>query len=96
MPGTTPTHQRQPYTAAAASTTAGLQKWTLNTTTNTWGLDYTIQSGLNLGTPYSVANSGTNAYPTGLNSTDGGTGLPGLRRQTAYATSSGKSTATEQ
>jgi hypothetical protein len=64
------------YTAAAASTTAGLQKWTLNTTTNTWGLDYTLQSGLDLGSPYSVANSGANAYPTGLNSTDGGTGLP--------------------
>jgi hypothetical protein len=64
------------YTAAAASTTAGLEKWTLNTATNTWGLDYTLQSGLNLGTPYAVANSGANAYPTGLNTTDGGGGLP--------------------
>jgi hypothetical protein len=64
------------YTAAAASTTAGLEKWTLNTTTHTWGLDYTLQSGLNLGVPYSVANSGANSYPTGLNNTDGGTGLP--------------------
>jgi hypothetical protein len=64
------------YTAAASSTTAGLEKWTLNTTTNQWGLDYTLQSGLNLGTPYAVANSGTNSYPTGTNSTDGGSGLP--------------------
>ena len=64
------------YTAAATSTTAGLEKWTLNTSTNQWGLDYTLQSGLNLGTPYSVANSGSNSYPTGLNNTDGGTGLP--------------------
>jgi len=64
------------YTAAASSTTAGLQKWTLNTTTHIWGLDYTLQSGLNLGSPYSVASSGGNSYPTGLNSTDGGTGLP--------------------
>ncbi|MGD0314109.1 MAG: hypothetical protein ABSC90_16785 [Acidimicrobiales bacterium] len=64
------------YTAAAASTTAGLEKWTLNTTTHTWGLDYTLQSGLNLGVPYSVANSGANSYPTGPNNTDGGTGLP--------------------
>jgi hypothetical protein len=26
----------------------GLQKWTLNTSTNTWGLDYTLATGLNL------------------------------------------------
>ena len=72
----TNTYSNGSYTAAAASTTAGLEKWSLNTTTNTWSLDYTLQSGLNLGTPYSVANSGGNSYPTGLNSTDGGTGLP--------------------
>jgi hypothetical protein len=50
------------YTAAAASTTAGLQKWVLNTTTNTWSLAYTLQSGLQLGVPYTVKN-----YPTGIN-----------------------------
>ncbi len=72
----TNTYSSGTYTAAAASTTAGLEKWTLNTTTNTWGLDYTLQSGLNLGTPYAVANSGSNSFPTGLNDTDGGTGLP--------------------
>jgi hypothetical protein len=50
------------YTAAAASTTAGLQKWVLNTTTNTWSLAYTLQAGLDLGVPYTVKN-----YPTGIN-----------------------------
>ena len=54
------------YTAAGASTTAGLQKWSYNGTT--WVLDYTLQNGLNLGTPYSVAPSGSNSYPTGTNS----------------------------
>ena len=50
------------YTAAAASTTAGLQKWVFNTTADTWQLAYTLQSGLNLGQPYSVAG-----YPIGNN-----------------------------
>jgi hypothetical protein len=50
------------FTAAAASTTAGLQKWVLNTQTNTWSLAYTLQTGLNLGVPYTVKN-----YPTGTN-----------------------------
>ena len=62
------------YTAAAASTTAGLQKWTLNSATGTWTLDYTLQNGLNLGTPYSVASSGGNSYPTGTNSYPGSKG----------------------
>ena len=65
------------YSAAAASTTAGLQKWSFNTSTGAWQLDYVLQSGLNLGTPYSVQpNRAGSQYPTGLNSTDGGTGLP--------------------
>jgi len=59
------------YTAAAASTTAGLQKWVLDSSTGQWNLAYTLQSGLNLGQPYTVAG-----YPTGLNSGAGGTGLP--------------------
>jgi hypothetical protein len=55
------------YTAAAASTTAGLQKWVFNGTQ--WNLAYTIQSGLNLGAPYSVANGPKDqVYPTGENS----------------------------
>lgn len=48
----------------------GLQKWTLNTTTNTWTLDYTISAGLNLVRDTTVC---------GANSTDcGTTGLIGL------------------
>ncbi len=83
------------YSAAAASTTAGLQKWTFNASTNQWVLDYTLQSGLNLGQPYAVADSGSNVYPTGLNSTDGGGGLPwapatdGLRNLTGQVNSNG-------
>jgi hypothetical protein len=50
------------YTHAAAQTTAGLQKWVFNSTANAWSLAYTLQSGLNLGTPYTVKG-----YPTGNN-----------------------------
>jgi hypothetical protein len=65
------------YSAAAASTTAGLQKWSFNSTTDSWQLDYVLQTGLNLGTPYQVApDRQGNQYPTGLNTTDSGTGLP--------------------
>ena len=39
------------YTAAAASTTAGLQKWVFNSGTGSWQLAYTLQDGLNLGQP---------------------------------------------
>ncbi|MGA7178751.1 MAG: hypothetical protein WBX11_04075 [Thiobacillaceae bacterium] len=54
------------YTKASAQKTAGLQKWVSDG--NTWHLAYTLQSGLALGIPYSVAG-----YPTGNNSA---TGLP--------------------
>jgi hypothetical protein len=50
------------YTHAAAQTTAGLQKWVFNDTTQTWSLAYTLQTDLGLGTPYTV-----NKYPTGNN-----------------------------
>ena len=56
------------YTAAAASATAGLEKWVFDTSSQSWKLAYTIQNGLNLGTPYTVAG-----YPTGNNAA---TGLP--------------------
>ena len=56
------------YTAAAASTTAGLQKWVFNSSSGSWALAYTLQNGLNLGVPYTVPS-----YPTGTNSV---TGLP--------------------
>jgi hypothetical protein len=48
------------FTAAAAQTTAGLQKWVFNGTT--WKLAYTLQAGLGLGVPYTVKG-----YPTGAN-----------------------------
>ena len=50
------------YTHAAAQTTAGLQKWVFNSTTNTWNLAYTLTSGLQLGVPYTV-----HGYPAGTN-----------------------------
>jgi len=40
------------YTAAAAQTTAGLQKWVFNG--SKWSLAYTLSAGLNLGQPYTV------------------------------------------
>ena len=54
------------YTAAAAQTTAGLQKWVFDGTG--WKLAYTLQAGLNLGQPYTVRG-----YPAGDNAA---TGLP--------------------
>ncbi len=56
------------YTHAAAQTTAGLQKWMFDSSTSTWNLAYTLQTGLNLGVPYTVSR-----YPTGNNPA---TGLP--------------------
>ena len=67
----TATYANGGYTDAAAQTTAGLQKWVLDTTTNTWSRAYTLQAGLDLGVPYTVKN-----YPSGLNTTMGGTGQP--------------------
>ena len=50
------------YTHAAAQTSAGLQKWVLDTNSNTWKLVYTLQTGLDLGQPYTVLG-----YPSGSN-----------------------------
>ncbi len=78
------------YTKAASQTTAGLQKWIFNTTTQQWNLAYTLQAGLALGTPYTIAN-----YPTGNNSA---TGLPwapatdGLRNITGVVNTDGTAT----
>jgi hypothetical protein len=75
------------FTAAAASTTAGLQKWVFNKTAGEWQLAYTLQNGLNLGAPYRVPG-----YPTGINSV---TGLPwapatdGLRNLTGKVNPNG-------
>jgi hypothetical protein len=64
----TNTYANGVYTAAVASKTAGLQKWVFDTSSQTWKLAYTLQSGLNLGTPYTVPG-----YPVGDNAA---TGLP--------------------
>jgi hypothetical protein len=56
------------YTHAAAQTTAGLQKWIFDSSTRTWNLAYTLQTGLGLGVPYTVKH-----YPSGSNAA---TGLP--------------------
>lgn len=75
------------YAAAATSTTAGLQKWVFNAADGQWELAYTLQSGLNLGTPYTVP-----FYPTGDNAA---TGLPwapatdGLRNLTGQVNPDG-------
>ncbi len=49
-------------THAAAQTKAGLQKWVFDSTSQTWKLAYTLQTGLELGVPYTVPG-----YPQGLN-----------------------------
>jgi len=78
------------FTAAAASTTAGLQKWVYNATAGAWQLAYTLQNGLKLGTPYTVKG-----YPTGTNSV---TNLPwapatdGLRNITGKVNPNGSVT----
>ncbi|MCU1488908.1 MAG: hypothetical protein JWM85_313, partial [Acidimicrobiaceae bacterium] len=72
-------------------TTAGLQKWVLDTTTGVWSLAYTIRNGLNLGQPYTVPG-----YPTGTDSATGG--LPwapatdGLRNITGRVNPDGTAT----
>jgi hypothetical protein len=68
------------YTAAAAQTKAGLQKWVLDSTLGAWKLAYVLQSGLDLGVPYTIAD-----YPSGTNSVTGRPWTPatdGLRNLT--------------
>jgi len=82
------------YTDAAAQTTAGLQKWVFNQAADAgagaWQLAYTLQSGLNLGQPYTVPG-----YPTVNNAV---TGLPwspatdGLRNLTGHVNRDGTAT----
>jgi hypothetical protein len=62
------------YTDASAqigTAIGGLQKWIFNSGTQTWNLAYTLQTGLNLGTPYSAAG-----LLAGDNNGLDGTGLP--------------------
>ena len=59
------------YTHAAAQTLAGLEKWVFNSAASKWKLAYTLTSGLNIGTPYTVPG-----YPTGTNSAPACPGRP--------------------
>ena len=78
------------YTHAAAQTTAGIQKWVFNSSTQSWRLAYTLQAGLELGRRYTV-----NRYPTGINAA---TNLPwapatdGMRNLTGIVDDDGKVT----
>jgi hypothetical protein len=75
------------YTVAAASTTAGLQKWIFDSTSGQWNLAYVLQSGLQLGVPYTVTG-----YPTGNNSATGlpwSPGTDGLRNLTGVVNGDG-------
>jgi hypothetical protein len=83
----TNTYSNGMYTAAAAQTTAGLQKWIFSASSGTWSLAYTLQAGLNLGVPYTVTN-----YPTGNNPATGlpwAPGTDGLRNITGVVNGSG-------
>jgi hypothetical protein len=78
------------YTAAAAQTKAGLQKWVFDTVHGQWNLAYVLTAGLDLGVPYPV-----NDYPAGNNQV---TGLPwspatdGLRNLTGRVNGDGTAT----
>ena len=78
------------YTVAAAQTTAGLQKWIFDPAQGQWNLAYVLQSGLQLGVPYTV-----DGYPTGNNSATGlpwSPGTDGLRNITGIVNGDGTAT----
>src|SRR5215472_16972337 len=80
-------YQNGSYTAAAASATAGLQKWVFDSGTGQWKLAYTLQNGLGLGQPYTIPG-----YPAGINDATGLPWLPatdGLRTLTGTANPDG-------
>jgi hypothetical protein len=78
------------YTAAAAQTTAGLQKWVFDSNLGAWKQAYVLAAGLDFGVPYTVSG-----YPTGNNPA---TTLPwppatdGLRNLTGRVNSDGTAT----
>jgi hypothetical protein len=78
------------YTVAAGQKTAGLQKWIFDPNQQQWALAYTLQAGLQLGTPYTV-----NGYPSGNNPATGlpwSPGTDGLRNITGVVNSDGTAT----
>jgi phosphodiesterase/alkaline phosphatase D-like protein len=100
VPLTTTGKNAVPLSTAANDPHAGLQKWSL--VNGVWQLDYTLQTGLNLGVQYSVAN-GPNGevYPTNLDPATAGlrnlTGkVNGDGTVTLYAITSTVSTNTDQ
>jgi hypothetical protein len=75
------------YTAAAAQTMAGLQKWVFDSGAGTWKLAYTLQNGLQLGVPNTITG-----YPTGNNPATGlpwAPGTDGLRNITGRVNADG-------
>jgi hypothetical protein len=71
----------------AANPTAGIEKWVYDSTAKQWNYAYTIQNGLDLGTPYTVAG-----YPTGINSVTAGPWAPatnGVRNITGHVNGDG-------
>jgi len=84
------TYSNGMYTVAAAQTTAGLQKWIFDSNTGQWNLAYVLQSGLQLGVPYTVSG-----YPTGNNPATGlpwSPGIDGLRNITGVVNGDGTAT----
>ncbi len=78
------------YTVAAAQTTAGLQKWIFDPGQGQWNLAYVLQSGLQLGVPYTV-----DGYPTGNNTATGlpwSPGTDGVRNITGIVNGDGTAT----
>jgi hypothetical protein len=78
------------YTKAAAQKTAGLQKWTFDATSGAWKRAYVLQTGLGLGSPYTVSG-----YPSGNNSATGlpwAPGTDGLRNITGVVNADGTAT----
>lgn len=75
------------YTKAAGNPLSGLQKWIFDPVAGQWNLAYVLQSGLQLGIPYTVPN-----YPTGNNPATGlpwSPGTDGLRNLTGIANGDG-------
>lgn len=75
------------YTKAQSNPLSGLQKWIFDSTSGQWNLAYVMQSGLQLGVPYTVPN-----YPTGSNPATGlpwAPGTDGLRNLTGIVNGDG-------
>lgn len=75
------------YTQAAGNPQSGLQKWIFDPVAGQWNLAYVLQSGLQLGIPYTVPN-----YPTGNNPATGlpwSPGTDGLRNLTGVVNGDG-------